>query len=93
MRALAPPRSTFWVADMSLTSLFSPLKLSLVVALQHESTFSEGNTVALQNNVHMIYTCIWLLYCEPSGSFSRGTLQIWTVSLKGIARSVTATLS
>ena len=44
MRALAPPpRSTFWVADMSLTSLFSLLKLSLVVA-QDESTFSEGNS-------------------------------------------------
>ena len=30
------PRPTFWVADMSLTSLFLLLVLSLVVALQLE---------------------------------------------------------
>ena len=53
-----PPRSTFWVADMSLTSLFLLLILSLVgavVALQQESTFSEGNAATKQRTHTHIY--------------------------------------
>lgn len=59
---LAPRRSTVWVPNRSLTSLFSLFILTLVVALQQFCVpFQRG--MALQNNVHMsYYTFFWLLY-------------------------------
>ena len=50
----SPRRSTVWVPNRSLTSLFSLFILTLVVALQQFCVpFQQG--MALQNNVHMSY--------------------------------------
>ena len=58
---LAPRRSTVWVPNRSLTSLFSLFILTLVVALQQFCVpFQQG--MALQNNVHMSYYTFFFLY-------------------------------